>query len=202
MIDKYNHSSGALSVLNNESLEEIGSRAMANINSDLSMTRRQKRAAIRELDSLLKYERRRRQRLMQWQWEDESLERDMTIAQKTFTLVNKLALERKETMLKIAHINAQIINFKVTSIERIRNLQKDDPRTAEIKKIKHEFLKLKIRRTMQNSMRAEAEGDLEDRIFRRARFQQKAQEEFPDDMDEIMDDYDRASFESRSGGQQ
>ena len=89
----------------------------------------------------------------------------------------------------------------MSSIERIRGLQKKDPRLEEFRRIKHEFAKRKIHKTMQNSMRMEAERDLEDQVIRRKKFQQKVRDVFPEDLvDEVMDRYDRLQYESGKGG--
>jgi hypothetical protein len=196
MINNEYSTSDLPQVLENDPLEVIRAHALCEIKNNVLLSRRQKRTAIRDLDSLLDYERRRRQRLMYWQSVDEARERRIRIIERNCEFINRLVLERKNTQLKVAQINAEIINLKAGSIERVLRLKQENPKLKEIGKLKHEFVKLKLRKAIDKYIRAEAERDLEDRVIRRARFQQKVAEEFPDLVEEIMDEYDRESYRS------
>ncbi len=186
-----NHELSTESIISNSSIETIRNEMTHRIQSSETLTEEQQSAALEELNVLLEYEKYRRMLTMIYQLKQDSQNRiDATrdrVRQRREYLTRKrqeqkheLLLNRKETALRIARINADI-----------GKLRPQLPADKDLRRARGELNKIRSQGRLRRSLQEESEKELRGRVMRKAQFLKKVRQEFPDMEEELMDEYDR-----------
>jgi len=186
-----NHELSTERIISNSSIETIRGELTHRIQSNDILTAEQKSAALEELDSLLEYEKYRRMLTMIYQLKQDSRdrinsERDRVRLRREFLIrkrqeqKHELLLNRKETALRIAKINADI-----------GKLRPQSPIDKDLKRAHGELNKIRLKSRLRRVLQDEAEKELRNRIERKAQFLRKVRHQFPDMEEELMDEYER-----------
>jgi len=189
-----NHNSSAESLLGTVSLEVLRNKALRNIEEDASLSVQQKLMAIKELDFLLEYERLRRLRNSAYQWEEERREHRYRMAQRHQEMTIKLAIERKETVLRIAEINRDITACKLRIIEDFKKLKPKDESLNHVRQLKKDLSRLQLQKRIAQAHENSFHQNLTERVANRARFIKQVRREYPDLAEELVDFYDQQVF--------
>ncbi len=186
-----NHELSTESIISNSSIETIRNELTHRIQSNDILTAEQQSAALEEMNVLLEYEKFRRTLTMIYQLRQDSRDRINNardqVRLRRENLISKrqeheleLLLNRKETALRIAKINAEIDRF-----------QPQRPADKELKRADGELNKIRLRGRLQRSVQEEAEKALRGRVMRKAQFLKKVRQDFSDLEGELMDEYER-----------
>jgi hypothetical protein len=187
--------SGVEQTLGTASLEEIRNKAFRNIESNPILTDYQKNTIIKELDFLIEHERLRRLRKFAFQWAEEKEVFQNGMLLRRIELDNGIRVSRKQTALKIAQLNKDILDCKLDVIERIRKLRPKDDSAAYLKKAALELQKLRFQKIIMKAKEDMFHQNLTDRALSRQRFYEKVKKLYPDMADDLMEYYDRQVFQ-------
>ncbi len=201
------HEMSVKNILNSASIEKLRYDFMARIEVNESFSEDQKDAMVQELDFLLQFEKYRRMLRMIYLIKEEKREyenriyeqqrlRRVNVYKARQELKHETALNRKETALKIAKLNEEIANCKMTVLERLDKIGSHAPIDKDLRKAKGELNRIKLQSKLRRTLQDEAEKELRDRVIRKAQFQKQVKQQFPDMEEELMDEYDRQMYNS------
>lgn len=189
-------------VLGTTSLEMVRGRVIRTISNNLSLSGKQRKRIIKELDFLIENEKNRREQLVAHQWQREELEHRLVIArkqadihQKYADIVSKLRLLKARTDRAVARYERDSLMCKIDTIERLMQLKaKYKPVEKQDDHLK-ELLKIKKQQKLSEAREQAILDSIAKRAMSRAAFIKMVNEKSPDMADDLIDFYDQQIFQ-------
>ena len=189
-------------VLGTTSLEMVRGRVIRTISNNLSLSGKQRKRIIKELDFLIENEKNRRAQLVAHQWQREELEHRLVIArkqadihQKYADIVSKLRLLKARTDRAVARYERDSLMCKIDTIERLLQLKsKYKPVEKQDDHLK-ELLKIKKQQKLSEAREQAILDSIAKRAMSRAAFIKMVNEKSPDMADDLIDFYDQQIFQ-------
>ena len=189
-------------VLGTTSLEMVRGRVIRTISNNLSLSGKQRKRIIKELDFLIENEKKRRAQLVAHQWQREELEHRLVIAQKQADIyqkyadiVSKLRLLKARTDRAVARYQRDSLMCKIDTIERLMQIKaKYKPVEKQDNHLK-ELLKIKKQQKLSEAREQAILDSVTKRAMSRAAFIKMVNEKSPDMADDLIDFYDQQIFQ-------
>lgn len=189
-------------VLGTTSLEMVRGRVIRDIYNNFSLSGKQRKRIIKELDFLIENEKNRRSQLVSHLWQREELEHRLVITQKQADIhqkyadiVSKLRLLKARTDRAVARYERDGLMCKIDTIERLLQIKaKYKPVEKQDDHLK-ELLKIKKQQKLSEAREQVILDSITKRAMSRAAFIKMINEKSPDMADELIDFYDQQIFQ-------